>query len=90
MECPFPNFNDGIVEFGNGYVISSHTLQGMWLLIHTGIKVNLYQSNWDTDIAAENAKSWFAQRTTHGWWLRGPSQFCVVRESKICSEHEIN
>ena len=44
MECPFPNFNDGIVEFGNGYVISSHTLQGMWLLIHTGIKVNLYQS----------------------------------------------
>ena len=40
--------------------------------------------------AAENAKSWFAQQTTHGWCLGGPSQFWVVRQSIICSDHEIN
>ena len=40
--------------------------------------------------AVENAKSWFAQRTTHGWWLGGPSQFWVVRQSIICSDHGIN
>ena len=28
------------LNFGNGEVISSHTLQSMWLLIHAGIKVN--------------------------------------------------
>ena len=27
------------LKFGNGYVISSHTLFGMRLLIHAGIKV---------------------------------------------------
>ena len=27
-------------KFGNEWVISSHTLLTMWLLIHTGIKVN--------------------------------------------------
>ena len=30
------------LKFGNGYVISSHTLQGLWLIIHVGIKVNPY------------------------------------------------
>ena len=30
--------------------------------------------------AAEKAKSWVAQRTTHDWWLGGPSQFWVVRQ----------
>ena len=40
--------------------------------------------------AAENAKSWVAQWTTYGWWLGGPSQFWVVRQSIISSEHEIN
>ena len=40
--------------------------------------------------AAENAKSWVAQRTTHGWWLGRPSQFWVVLQSINCSEHEIN
>ena len=39
---PFPNFNSAAVSlFGNGLVISSHTLLGMWLLIHAGIEVNL-------------------------------------------------
>ena len=28
------------LKFGNGYVISSHPLLGMWLFIHAGIKVN--------------------------------------------------
>ena len=28
------------LEFGNGYVISSHTLLCMWLFIHAGVKVN--------------------------------------------------
>ena len=31
------------LKFGNGYVISSHTLMAIWLLIHAGIKVN----HWD-------------------------------------------
>ena len=38
---PFSNFNCATVEFGNGYVISSHDLHGMWLLIHAGIKSHL-------------------------------------------------
>ena len=29
------------LKFGNGHVISHHTLLGMWLLIHAGIKVGL-------------------------------------------------
>ena len=28
------------LKFGNGEAISSHTLPGMWLLIHAGIKIN--------------------------------------------------
>ena len=35
---PFPNVNSAT---GNGQVISSHMLLGMWLLIHAGIKVKL-------------------------------------------------
>ena len=34
---PFPNFNVQPLKFGNGSVISSHTLIGMWLLINAGI-----------------------------------------------------
>ena len=30
------------LNFGNGYISSSHFLMGMWLLIHTAIKVNPY------------------------------------------------
>ena len=37
---PFPNFNSVTIEVGNGEEISSHTLLGVWLLIHAGIKVN--------------------------------------------------
>ena len=29
-----------LLKFGNGQVISSHSLQDMWLFIHAGIKVN--------------------------------------------------
>ena len=36
--------------------------------------------NVSVSIAAEKAKSWVAQRTTHDWWLGGPSQFWVVRQ----------
>ena len=32
-----------LLKFGNGYVISSHALHGMWLLIQAGIKVKQYQ-----------------------------------------------
>ena len=28
-----------LLKFGKGLVISSNTLQGMWLLIHAGIKL---------------------------------------------------
>ena len=31
------------LKFGNGSVISSHTLLGMRLLIHAGVKVNPYK-----------------------------------------------
>ena len=30
------------LKFGNGYVISSHTLLGMWWLLHAGIKLKPY------------------------------------------------
>ena len=40
--------------------------------------------------SAENAKSWVAQRTPHGWWLGGPFQFWVVCQSIIYRDHEIN
>ena len=35
---PFPNFQP--LKFGNGQIISSHTLLGMWLLSHTENEVN--------------------------------------------------
>ena len=40
---PFSNFSCATIEVGNGccYVISSHTLWGMWLLIHAGISAGL-------------------------------------------------
>ena len=28
------------LKFGDGKVISSHILEGMWLFIHVGIKIN--------------------------------------------------
>ena len=41
INYPFPNFNGYTVEVWEWWVISSHTLLGMWLLIHAGIKVEL-------------------------------------------------
>ena len=35
---PFPN----LLKFGNGWVISSHTLFGMWLLIHAVMYMSLH------------------------------------------------
>ena len=54
MIYPFPNFNGcgmkilihsqtstvQLLKFWNGYLISSHNLLDMWLLIDTGIKIN--------------------------------------------------
>ena len=42
-----------------------------------------YSRDVDPDLcsAAEKAKSWVAQQTTHDWWLGGPSQFWVVRHN---------
>ena len=38
---PFQNFNGAEpLKFENGWVISSHALLGMWLLIRVGIKIN--------------------------------------------------
>ena len=54
---------------------------------------HLMMSSWNRQVpnnAAENAKSWVAQWTTHGWLLGGTSQFWVVCQSIICSQHEIN
>ena len=36
---PFPNFNGATVEVGDGLLILSHILLGMWLLVHAGFKV---------------------------------------------------
>ena len=33
----FPNFNGATIEVGNGSLISSHTLLGMWLIIYPWI-----------------------------------------------------
>ena len=38
---PFPTSMVKPLKFGNGYIISSHTLSGILLLIHLGIKVNV-------------------------------------------------
>ena len=39
---PFPNFKATV---GNGWVLSSHTLLGMLLLIHAGVKVNIVMTS---------------------------------------------
>ena len=39
ISYPFPNFNSSLLKFGNEWVISSHILLGMSLLIHAVIKV---------------------------------------------------
>ena len=31
------------LKIGNGWIISTHTLQDIWILIHAGIKVNHYK-----------------------------------------------
>ena len=45
------------------------------------VKLPSYESQHWFSSAAENAKSWVTHRTTHGWWLGGPYQFWVVRQS---------
>ena len=37
INYPFPNFNGCTVEIWVWIVILSHTLLGMWLLVHAGI-----------------------------------------------------
>ena len=54
------------------------------LLCHTHLSM-VFCAWFPSGNAAKNAKTWFAQWTTHGWW-----QFLVVRQSIICSDHEIN
>ena len=46
------------LKFGNGYVISSHTLMAIWLLIHVGIKVKHCSKRAPVDIV-------YIQ---YGWW----------------------
>ena len=31
------------LKFGNEWIISSHTVLGVWFIIHTGINVNLFK-----------------------------------------------
>ena len=40
IRYPFTNLNGAIFEVWNEYVIPSHTLRSMWLIIHAEIKVN--------------------------------------------------
>ena len=35
------------LKFGNGLVISSHNLMGVWLLVHAMMNVNLHESKWN-------------------------------------------
>ena len=37
---PFPNLKLQLLKFENGWVISSHNLLAMWLIIRIVIKVN--------------------------------------------------
>ena len=50
------------LKFGSGYVISSHTLLGMWFLIHDVIKVNPYLVKVATDIKPQQI---IAKARTH-------------------------
>ena len=42
ITSPFRTSTATPLKFGNAYVILSHTLRGMWFLIHAGIKVNTF------------------------------------------------
>ena len=46
------------LKFRNGYVISSHTLLGMWLLIHAGIKVTNHSKAQQSVILIHMSSSW--------------------------------
>ena len=48
MNYPFSNLNVAIVKVKAWISISSHTLPGVRLVIHTGIKFNPYLVNWAT------------------------------------------
>ena len=45
---PFPNFKSATVEIWEWEVIVSGILLGMWLFIHTGIKVKYAKQNMDS------------------------------------------
>ena len=40
---PFSTFNNETINVWEWIRNLNHTLPGMWLLIHTGIEINLYQ-----------------------------------------------
>ena len=40
-----------LLKIGNGYIISSHTLLDMWLLIHAGIKVKPFLVKGDHGVS---------------------------------------
>ena len=63
----FPNFNGATLRFENGYVILSHTLLGMWLLIHAAIKViQCHSQTWEFPaIKTVHQGSDFELRTVH-------------------------
>ena len=52
------------LKFGNGYVILSHILLSMWLLIHAGIKVKPRLVRGATGSVLESK-----QYYTYYWWF---------------------
>ena len=69
----------------NNHAVKILHINAVWM--HSTCHISLEQSVFS---AAENAKSWVAQRTTHDWWCGGPSQFWMVHKSIICWDREIN
>ena len=55
---PFPSLNGFVpLKFGNGYVISSHTALGMWLLVHAGIRINPFLVKGPLELCPFHTKS---------------------------------
>ena len=53
------------LKFENGWIISSHTFLGMWLLIHFGIKLNLRYSRVDHGSILGNWRPYWNDLKTH-------------------------
>ena len=71
------------LKFGNGYLISAHTLLSMWLLIHAGIKVILFvvkRGPWWKVAYARYLEYHIRSAVTSSYGLRNKLQYVIILE----------